>query len=143
MQTFNVDNFPLKKYIVDVDKKIDGPPYLGPHTVYDLSELTFPLVRLSDVQMDEETGFSIEKYLSEPKPIPTADVAKQTSSINIQDDSQWPDSKVFGLDESQYAALQAALTKQLAIIQGPPGWNVFFNRYSVFFVIETHIFHDF
>ena len=33
----------------------------------------------------------------------------------------WPRMEELGLDESQKAALQLALTKELAIIQGPPG----------------------
>ena len=37
------------------------------------------------------------------------------------DVDQWPSKKQLGLDESQYEALQTALTKEVAVIQGPPG----------------------
>lgn len=37
------------------------------------------------------------------------------------DEKAWPRMEELGLDESQKAALQLALTKELAIIQGPPG----------------------
>lgn len=33
----------------------------------------------------------------------------------------WPAMKELGLDDSQMKALRLALTKELAIIQGPPG----------------------
>ena len=34
---------------------------------------------------------------------------------------QWPSKEQLGLDESQYKALQIALTREVAVIQGPPG----------------------
>ena len=37
------------------------------------------------------------------------------------DVDQWPSKEQLGLDESQYEALQTALTKEVAVIQGPPG----------------------
>ena len=37
------------------------------------------------------------------------------------DVTQWPSKDQLGLDESQYKALQIALTKEVAVIQGPPG----------------------
>lgn len=36
-------------------------------------------------------------------------------------EADWPKMEELGLDESQMKALQLALTKELAIIQGPPG----------------------
>lgn len=37
------------------------------------------------------------------------------------DERAWPRMEELGLDESQMKALQLALTKELAIVQGPPG----------------------
>lgn len=39
----------------------------------------------------------------------------------------WPSHKHFGLNQSQFEALRAALTKQLVIIQGPPGIKIMLN----------------
>ena len=33
----------------------------------------------------------------------------------------WPSAEDLGLDDSQFRALQMALTKEFAVIQGPPG----------------------
>jgi len=33
----------------------------------------------------------------------------------------WPSAEDLGLDDSQFKALQMALTKEFAVIQGPPG----------------------
>ena len=35
--------------------------------------------------------------------------------------ASWPSAKDLELDESQFKALQLALTKEFAVIQGPPG----------------------
>lgn len=112
LKKFDEDNFPLRKYIINVANVIDSPSYVNSDTVYDLSDLVRPLISLSDVESDE-AALSIPE-LSEQKFV-------QSKSIRIQNESQWPDAKCFDLDESQYAALKAALTKQLVIIQGPPG----------------------
>lgn len=37
----------------------------------------------------------------------------------------WPPREEFKLDESQYEAFRAALTKQMVVIQGPPGKLIF------------------
>lgn len=35
--------------------------------------------------------------------------------------ASWPSAQDLELDESQFKALQLALTKEFAVIQGPPG----------------------
>lgn len=82
LQTFDDSNFPLQKYIIDVETVIGSPRYLNPQ-------------------------LSLEN-------------ANQPESIPI-DVPQWCDEDVMGLDEFQIEALKAAVTKQLAVIQGPPG----------------------
>lgn len=68
LQWFDENNFPLRKYIIDVQTEV---------------------VRVS--------------YLGEPA------------------EDSWTAADVFGLDESQVEAFRAAVTKELVIIQGPPG----------------------
>lgn len=41
--------------------------------------------------------------------------------VQILRRQEWPPCTDFNLDESQFEAFQAALTKQMVIIQGPPG----------------------
>lgn len=41
--------------------------------------------------------------------------------VHTLKEEAWPKMEELGLDESQMKAFQLALTKELAIIQGPPG----------------------
>lgn len=42
-------------------------------------------------------------------------------------DKAWPAHDHFGLNQSQFEAFRAASTKQLVIIQGPPGTKIMLN----------------
>lgn len=43
------------------------------------------------------------------------------TEVKVLNENAWPAHHNFDLNESQYEAFRAALTKQLAIIQAPPG----------------------
>ena len=43
------------------------------------------------------------------------------SSVTVLNPASWPSAKDLELDDSQYQALQLALTKEFAVVQGPPG----------------------
>ena len=43
------------------------------------------------------------------------------SNVTVLDPASWPSAKDMELDDSQFNALQLALTKEFAVIQGPPG----------------------
>ncbi|KAJ6634627.1 NFX1-type zinc finger-containing protein 1, partial [Pseudolycoriella hygida] len=92
LQEFGKNNFPLEKYIVDVDKNISPPSYLTNETVYVISN-----------------------------GLPDNDPDAKMSAVDVLSNRQWPPREDFKLDESQYEAFRAALTKQMVTIQGPPG----------------------
>lgn len=92
LQEFGKDNFPLEKYIVDVNKVISPPSYLNNQSVYVLSN-----------------------------GLPQTDPDAKISVVEVLSDHEWPPRDDFKLDESQFAAYRAALTKQMVVIQGPPG----------------------
>lgn len=94
LQSFGAGNFPLERYIVDMNKEILPPSYLSENKVYEISN-----------------GL--------------ADADAQMLPVTILRKQEWPPFTDFNLDESQFEAFRAALTKQLVVIQGPPGTNRF------------------
>lgn len=94
LQEFGAENFPLEKYIVSVDKDIAPPSYLSNDSEYVISN-----------------------------GLPETDPDAKMSLVEVMHNQRWPPREDFNLDESQYAAFRAALTKQMVVIQGPPGEN--------------------
>ena len=92
LQSFGNDNFPLEKYIVNVDKDISPPSYLT-----------------------EDSVFLISNGL------PESDPNRKILPVEMLSNQEWPPREDFHLDESQFEAFRAALTKQMVVIQGPPG----------------------
>ncbi|MEQ2177458.1 hypothetical protein GOODEAATRI_003729 [Goodea atripinnis] len=85
------EDLPFQRYIVECSTDVQPPAYLRRKDVYNLSPVANP-----------EHKNSIRPF----------------SSLDTE---AWPDMEELGLDESQMKAFQLALTKELAIIQGPPG----------------------
>lgn len=96
LQDFNKDNFPLERYIVNVEKNILPPSYLDNDSVYLISN-----------------------------GLPNTDSEAKMFPVDMLSSQQWPPREDFRLDESQFAAFRAALTKQMVVIQGPPGKFLF------------------
>lgn len=86
MQEFNADNFPLERYLINVEKTIEAPSYVSP-------------VRQHHFMMKDELK----------------------TIRNLTNIDAWPTKEDFGYDESQFEAYRMALTKELVVIQGPPG----------------------
>ncbi|KAK7497642.1 hypothetical protein BaRGS_00011037, partial [Batillaria attramentaria] len=87
-------NFPLAPYIVECQKNVKPPKY-----VYSSGGLA---------RMD------LRSLLHERSRFPA-------SAVSVVNTKMWPPLEETAFDESQYKAVQTALTKELAIIQGPPG----------------------
>lgn len=95
LQKMREKDIPFQKYIVECDAQVKEPAYLTRYTAYNLA----PLVKTSHKEKCPDS----------------------LRSVNILDPSQWLSMEALKLDESQMQALNLALTKELAIIQGPPG----------------------
>uniref|UniRef100_A0A3Q3W7K3 RZ-type domain-containing protein n=1 Tax=Mola mola TaxID=94237 RepID=A0A3Q3W7K3_MOLML len=91
LQELEEDNLPFQRYIVECNSDVQPPSYLQRTDTYNLCDIADP------------------KYKERILP------------FHSLDEKAWPRIEELGLDESQKAALQLALTKELAIIQGPPG----------------------
>ena len=49
------------------------------------------------------------------------DESEEAQDVILTDYDTWPSADELGMDESQYNAFQAALTREISVIQGPPG----------------------
>lgn len=102
LQGLNEENFPFKKYIVGVETNIGPPSYLSDNPVYTISN-----------------------------GLPVSNPESKEFTVNVLNEEMWPTRNEMHMDESQHAAYFAALTKQLAIIQGPPGGFSFLHIDSI------------
>lgn len=101
------------RYIVECSTYVEPPAYLRRRDVYDLTHVAKP------------------EHQNNIRPFHSLDV------------EAWPDMEELGLDESQMKAFQLAITKELAIIQGPPGTGEDFALecfiFNLFFCFQIHI----
>jgi len=94
----NTGNFPMEKYIVEASSEETSPPYLRAiENTLDF-KILMPTAKDPNVKNAEDYGLA-----------------------NLLDLSSWPSALELGMDESQYGAFQAAMTREFSIIQGPPG----------------------
>ena len=92
LQNITDDRLPLQSYLLNCDADVSYPAYLQNQTAIDFRPL---LARTL------EHGDAFEGSLSD-----------------VKDLSTWPTADQLGLDDSQNKALQLALTKAVALIQG-------------------------
>lgn len=109
LQDLDTNSFPLKKYIIDVERNVSPPPYVHNDTLYDLSMTIAEFNSIKEDDLDRINQYELTGKMS------------RCSNVRILHDDLWPGKEDFGLDDSQFAAYKAALTEQFVVIQGPPG----------------------
>ncbi|CAF1069393.1 unnamed protein product [Adineta ricciae] len=95
IQNIKDDQIPLEKYLLHCDKDVGLPAYFRENSGIDFQPI---LAKHNDSCKRYDDGLS-----------------------DVKDLTTWPNAAQLGLDDSQYQALQLALTKAVALIQGPPG----------------------
>jgi hypothetical protein len=107
LKTFKDDNFPFVSQIVECNNLNKPPLYLMKAYEIDLTTL----VSDDEDHFNHETGtylFDSSKY-------------NYAEECSIYDERTWPSPQQMKLVDSQYKAIQSALTHKICIIQGPPG----------------------
>lgn len=92
LQQFGSKDFPLERYIVELNKEILPPSYLSENVAYQIT---------NGLKNDDARTLKVRPLRRQ----------------------EWPEATKFNMDESQFEAFRAALTNQIAVIQGPPGTN--------------------
>lgn len=117
LQTFRQGDLPFEKYIVSCEAHVDPPAYLTKDCEYDLRPLTDDKCELQSERRLQNIGMTIRARSD----FGFSKTSAEANSVPVCDQSRWPSKELLHLDESQYAAVQTALTKEFAIVQGPPG----------------------
>ena len=117
-------DLPFQKYIVYGEVDMQPPTYLvGTEEVtYDLSYLDTTAVMKEDVTHHKLKGeIAEDTHQSQTSEESDSSAFQNLKSIPVLELHQWPSKETLGLDSSQLRAVQAALTREFAVIQGPPG----------------------
>ena len=95
LQEIDQEMFPFQKYLVSCHSNVDPPMYLRGENV--------------------KTTYDLSGVLDE-----------SSSEVSVLDFESWPlpNESDQPLNKSQLEALQAALSKEFAVIQGPPGTGI-------------------
>ena len=92
LQNIADDHLPLESYLLHCEKNVAIPSYFEQR-----SEIDFRPILVKNIDRSSE----FEGTMS-----------------NVKDLATWPNAEQLGLDDSQYKALQLAITKSVALIQG-------------------------
>ncbi|XP_048832432.1 NFX1-type zinc finger-containing protein 1-like [Brienomyrus brachyistius] len=117
LQEVAEQNLPMQKYIVSCETDISAPKYLLNHLhQYSLQAL----INDSPVK-GEVSGFAHEGINEKGGQEYRKNALSQKHFQNILNFSEWPSKEELNLDDSQLKAVQLALTKELAVIEGQAG----------------------
>jgi hypothetical protein len=128
LQKIPSQQFPLASYILYLSHDITPPDYVTPTTRFDFTPLLVPLK--SSVKTSTKLSINPDRSsLKNEQPIfqITYDqqniVNRQHTKVTLLNRNEWPTSDKMQLNQKQNEALMLALTKKVALIQGPPGIN--------------------
>lgn len=126
LQKISPQQFPLAPYILHLSPNISPPDYVTPTTQFDFTPLFVPIksnvktVTQLSVKpnssnlLNEQTIFQISYDQQNI-------INKQYKKVTLLNKDEWPTNDKVQLNQKQHEALVLALTKKVALIQGPPG----------------------
>nr|XP_022287767.1 NFX1-type zinc finger-containing protein 1-like [Crassostrea virginica]XP_022287768.1 NFX1-type zinc finger-containing protein 1-like [Crassostrea virginica] len=115
----NMRRIPFEKYIVRCEtSEIKPPLYLRVGRAnYDLRPLIDHDIVLHGERTSKNLAIPVSRGQNYKFSLPSA----RFENINIMDPNRWPSADQLSLDDSQFKAVQRALTNEFVITQGPPG----------------------
>nr|XP_034329289.1 NFX1-type zinc finger-containing protein 1-like [Crassostrea gigas] len=115
----NMRRIPFEKYIVRCETdKVKEPRYLRQRNItYDLRPLVDDGIILQGEKKLRNLGIPV---LRDPS-YNFSPLSAKCANVRIMDFDRWPSAAQLYLDDSQYKAVQRALTNEFVITQGPPG----------------------
>jgi len=126
LQEISSQQLPLASYILQLAHDITPPDYVTPTTQFDFTPLfvpiktnvkTFTQLSVNPNSSDLKHDQTIFRISYEQQNI----INKQYRKVTLLNNHEWPTSDEIQLNQKQHEALMLALTKKVALIQGPPG----------------------
>ena len=126
LQKISPQQFPLPSCILHLSHEVTPPNYVTSATQFDFT----PLLVRKEVQVTTFVQLCVNPMSSDLSNAQTifrisydqhSFGYKQFRNVTLLNDHEWPTHDELHLNEKQYTALKLALTKKVALIQGPPG----------------------
>jgi hypothetical protein len=126
LQKIPSQQFPLAPYILHLSHDVTPPDYVTPTTQFDFTPLLVPIKS----RVKTLTQLSItpnSSSLKNEQTILRINYDQQNindtqyRNVTLLNKNEWPTSDEVQLNQKQHEALMLALTKKVALIQGPPG----------------------
>ncbi|CAF0774800.1 unnamed protein product [Didymodactylos carnosus] len=109
LQQIQAAQFPLAPYILKLDKDVIPPSYVNATTKYDFT----PLLVKPNARVTTTTAMGGQFNIQYSE-----NVQRTYTSVTLLNKDEWPTSEQMKLNSSQRDALELALTKKVALIQG-------------------------
>jgi helicase required for RNAi-mediated heterochromatin assembly 1 len=128
LQKISSQQFPLDSYILHLSHDVTPPDYVKSTTQFDFTPLFVPIksrvTTFTQLSLNPRSSNLInEQTIFRLSYDQQNIVNKKYRQVTLLNDNEWPTSNEIYLNKKQHEALKLALTKKVALIQGPPGMN--------------------
>ncbi|CAG2194422.1 unnamed protein product [Mytilus edulis] len=82
---------------------------------------THLLNKRHSLNQEEPDYFESRSFIKEGFDISCLSSGQPVNTIDISNETNWPDAQTLGMDDSQHRALVTSMKSKFALIQGPPG----------------------
>ena len=133
LQKIPAGEFPLASYILHLSHDLTPPDYIKSNTQFDFTPLLIPMkarvTTLTQLSINPNSADLTAKSTIFRINYGQNDMIKnQYRRVTLLNEHEWPTKDEVQLNEKQHEALKLALTKKVALIQGPPGMRLEFPR---------------
>ena len=126
LQKTSSQDFPLAPYILKLSHDVVPPDYVTRTTRFDFTPLLVPMkvavtCTSQVIQGARSSALPSNEIIFRINYDDRSSITNRDRQVSLLNQNEWPSSDRLQLNEKQHEALILALTKKVALIQGPPG----------------------